>query len=72
MPEDDLKVEFTQPELRDYFRYRSRRDVIRPKTGAPETPAEDPSTQFVDRQLQKALENVRAQVQERSKVVSQK
>lgn len=71
MPEDELKVEFTPNELRDYFRYRSKRDVIRAKVASAE-PGEDASSQFVDRQLEKALEFIRGQVQERAKTVSQK
>jgi carboxyl-terminal processing protease len=72
MPEDDMKIEFSPPELRDYFRYRARRDVIRSKNGSTEPAGDDSSSQFVDRQLQKALDYVKGQVNERSKTVSQK
>jgi carboxyl-terminal processing protease len=72
MPEDDLKVEFDQAELRDYFRYRTRRDVIRSKGVSTEPATEESPSQFVDRQLQKAIEYLKGQVQERSKAVSQK
>jgi carboxyl-terminal processing protease len=71
MPEDEFKVEFTPAELGQYHRWRIERDVIKPKNGSTET-SDDKEGQFVDRQLQKALDYVRGQVKEHPKSVSQK
>ena len=68
MPDDDCRVDFTPVEMRDYHRWRRDRDVVKSKQpeNAPELAA------FKDRQFEKALEYVRAQVKDKGKAVSQK
>ena len=51
-PDEGLEVRFTRKELEDYDRYRRERDVLT-ETGPPES-------DFTDRQLEKALEQLRA------------
>jgi carboxyl-terminal processing protease len=48
MPDENYAVKFSDPEMKSYFDYRHQRDVLS-KEGPP-------SSEFVDRQLAKALE----------------
>jgi carboxyl-terminal processing protease len=75
MPDEGFKVELTQPEMQQYYIWRARRDVLKPKSNgsAEPKPDEQPAAEpFVDKQLEKALEFVRGQVKEKQKAVSQK
>ncbi len=73
MPDEDFKVEFTPDDMTRYLDYRRSRDILKRngKDGAKSDPQEKPQS-FEDKQLQKALDYVVAQVKEKTKAVSQK
>lgn len=75
MPDEGFKVEFTPPEMQQYLIWRHKRDVIKPKSNdlTESKPDEKASTdQFVDKQLEKALDHLRAHVKDQQKAVSKK
>jgi carboxyl-terminal processing protease len=64
MPDDNYTVDFTNEELQHYFEYRRNRDVL-----SSEGP---PKSDFVDRQLNKALEYLTSQLGEGAKGTEEK
>jgi carboxyl-terminal processing protease len=75
MPDEGFKVELTPPEFQQYHTWRQKRDVLKPKSnGSSDSKPDDKSgtEQFVDKQLEKALEYLRAEVKDKAKTVSQK
>jgi carboxyl-terminal processing protease len=75
MPDEGFKVELTPPEMQQYLIWRAKRDVLKPKSNGSTEPKPDEkgaTDQFVDKQLEKALEYLRAEVKDKAKAVSQK
>jgi carboxyl-terminal processing protease len=74
MPEDEFKVELKPDEFREYYQWRQRRDIVKAKVGSTEPMPDDKeaANAFVDRQLQKALDYVRGQLNDHGKAISQK
>lgn len=61
MPNEGYQVKLEVDELRSYFKYRRDRDVVR-KGDPVAKDGEKPEEEFVDRQLQKALEYLTGQL----------
>ncbi len=74
MPDEGMKIEYSMPEMQQYLRWRQKRDVLKPKSNGSTDAKPDTKTgeveEFVDKQLQKALEYIQSQVKEKGKTAS--
>jgi carboxyl-terminal processing protease len=61
MPNEGYVVKYDVDELRNYFKNRRDRDVVRNGDAAPQN-GEEPDAKFIDRQMSKALEYLTGQL----------